>query len=506
MKKTKILTLIGIIYCLTGWLNIASSQNLKTNSQSPNEFSRMNKVTNPLPENFNIRLDQKKLSKIASKYREPVNLIYTLDTVIIYSINENPERNIYSYSVSGRQLTHLIQTLISEQWVNFTSETCTYDAYGNVLTSLWKVWKNGEWINSNRETYGYNSNRNKTSFLRELWNNEKWENSERETYTCDSYGNRIAYFSELWSNGAWVNNAHEIYTYDLSGNMLTGFREIWENGYWVNERKYTYTYEVYGDLLSATSETWTNGNWVNTYRETYTYNTGHVLHAYIGEVWSAGSWMFSERYIYLYDSYGHLVTGTGELWVNGIWINHEKEDFTYDANGAVQSLLMQTWASGAWVNFSLTAYSYDRYGNAISGSFYSWDGQTWSFTQDGLIAMYYNNGTVIEYYTGYRYNASFSNHEIGINELRNDNISRFSCSPNPANTSTIITLDLNAEMNAEIKLFNMIGKDVKTISQGYLNVGRHDFFLSTNDIIPGFYFVCLFSGKTLKSIPIVVEN
>jgi hypothetical protein len=505
MKTRKILILIGIVLFTTGILSHVHSQESRNGTESAN-LNFNNTGGKPLSDkNFNIRLDLKKLRTLSQSVKKPGLKVYLLDTAIIYSVNDNPIRYIYTYSSGGDRLSILIQNLKNNIWSNSARETSVYDSYGNTLNTLWQDWQNGVWANLKRETNTYDINQRKNSSLLETWINNKWENAERETLAYDGFGSMVAYFSEVWSRFC-INSIHEVYTYDASGNMLTAFVEKWVNGSWANERRYNYSYNAYGEMINSMLEEWISGNWTNSYRETYTYDGNHYLKTYVRETWAAISWVFSERYTYTYDSFGHVITGVGEIWSNSKWVNYEKGDFTYDASGDVQSFQVQLWAGNAWTNFSLTSYAYDGFGNETSGLYYSWDGQTWALSKDGVIELFYNSGNSIEYFTGYQIDANYSSKEIGLSELPDANVKRFFCSPNPVINSTIVTIELSKGLHGEIVFFDNKGRRLLTIFHGFLNAGEHDFPLLNLSFTNGVYYLGFQSSGNVKTVPIILSK
>ena len=59
--------------------------------------------------------------------------------------------------------------------------------------------------------------------------------------------------------------------------------------------------------------------------------------------------------------------------------------------------------------------------------------------------------------------------------------------PNPAGRSTSIPLKLNKGSTVTLHLFDVLGKEVKTISYGFLNAGENTLTLLVNDLAAGIY-------------------
>ncbi len=431
---------------------------------------------------------------------------YRIDTAINYSISENPKRYIYTYSADGYRLTTLLQVNENDEWENFSTETCTYDSNGNKLTTLWQSWENGNWVNATKITYTYTTNNNILTCLEEIWENGIWVNSDKGTYTYDAYGNPVAYLEEIWGDGEWVNYTNEIYTYDSLSNMLTAFGELWADSTWINDQRHTYTYNLNGAMLTGLSEFWEEGTWNYSYKETYTYDSSNNRLSFIGESWADSLWINHQRYSYTYNELDYLVTSIGENWEDSMWVNNEKSEFIYDTYGGVETALIQTWEDSAWINYSLSQYSYDDFGNAIVGNYYNWDGNTWLQNQDGLIKLFYDYSTSYEYFTGYRVNATYTSITVDEREIKNGQISNYYCYPNPANGSTNLTLSIEKYLYLDISLFSMSGKKVKTIYQGALTKGMHQFTIETGNLPAGIYFTNLSANNYTKSFKLLIKN
>jgi len=73
--------------------------------------------------------------------------------------------------------------------------------------------------------------------------------------------------------------------------------------------------------------------------------------------------------------------------------------------------------------------------------------------------------------------------------------------PNPANKNTSIYFSLNAPSHIELKIFNMLGENVKTILSKEFAVGKHSIPIVIPDEAPnGIYLVKIFSNNSLKTI------
>lgn len=78
--------------------------------------------------------------------------------------------------------------------------------------------------------------------------------------------------------------------------------------------------------------------------------------------------------------------------------------------------------------------------------------------------------------------------------------------PNPAGNEVYISINLPDADKAELKLFNMIGQELKTISNDNLSGGKHLFRVDTKDIPTGTYFIRLSSGNEQVTHKLVIAK
>jgi photosystem II stability/assembly factor-like uncharacterized protein len=74
-----------------------------------------------------------------------------------------------------------------------------------------------------------------------------------------------------------------------------------------------------------------------------------------------------------------------------------------------------------------------------------------------------------------------------------------SCYPNPFNSSTRISFDLERPAQASIKLYDLQGRLVRTLTDGLRSAGTHDLLLDGADLASGTYFLRLDTGKIQRS-------
>ena len=68
--------------------------------------------------------------------------------------------------------------------------------------------------------------------------------------------------------------------------------------------------------------------------------------------------------------------------------------------------------------------------------------------------------------------------------------------PNPFNPSTSIEFFIPTGSNTTLKIFNILGEEIKTIYNGYLSAGNHKFNFNATGYSSGIYFVILKAGSS----------
>ncbi len=95
----------------------------------------------------------------------------------------------------------------------------------------------------------------------------------------------------------------------------------------------------------------------------------------------------------------------------------------------------------------------------------------------------------------YMDNISISVYLLDINSVRNDNIPNnfelYQNFPNPWNPSTTINFKLPIKSNIKLKLFDILGREIKTITNGEFIAGTHSVILNGRELSSGIYFVRL---------------
>jgi subtilisin family serine protease len=93
-----------------------------------------------------------------------------------------------------------------------------------------------------------------------------------------------------------------------------------------------------------------------------------------------------------------------------------------------------------------------------------------------------------------------------VKETVPDNFTLYQNYPNPFNPTTRIRYFLPLESNVKIVLFNILGKELKTLFNGNVTSGDHELELSASGLSSGVYFIKLSAGNFQKTIKITLTK
>lgn len=68
--------------------------------------------------------------------------------------------------------------------------------------------------------------------------------------------------------------------------------------------------------------------------------------------------------------------------------------------------------------------------------------------------------------------------------------------PNPFNPATVISFSLPFACNVNLKIYDMFGREVNTLADGYMSEGKHSVTFNAGNISSGLYFYKLTVGKS----------
>ncbi len=78
--------------------------------------------------------------------------------------------------------------------------------------------------------------------------------------------------------------------------------------------------------------------------------------------------------------------------------------------------------------------------------------------------------------------------------------------PNPVADDFDVNIEVAFESNVKIEMFNSLGEKVKTIFNGVLQTGAYSFYVSTNDIARGLYFIRMQTDSYVSTVSVVLTK
>ena len=76
--------------------------------------------------------------------------------------------------------------------------------------------------------------------------------------------------------------------------------------------------------------------------------------------------------------------------------------------------------------------------------------------------------------------------------------------PNPLSTSTTISFSLSQSEKVSLRIYDVTGRLVTTLSDGEMNEGAHQLVWNTEDVNAGIYFLRMEAGEYVQTEKISV--
>jgi hypothetical protein len=399
---------------------------------------------------------------IVNKYDAKNNLVSSIRKIYLDSTWFEQERTTIVYDANNNILEYLYEekTDLSSDFITNIHSFLTYDVQGNNISRFDSTLTNiiERKYNYYKFNYSYDSKRN---IINTLEQNLKipatfWLITKNVTNTYDNNNNKIIQLDSFFS--------------------ITGvFQSIYKN-------HFTNTYDASKNLLIHEDST-TKGRLVYTYDE----RNNMLSSAYIKVDGIYAAQIAKKNYTY--DAVNNLTSKTDSIfhWSGGtagrILININKIFYTYDVNKNVTSELSQGWTGGNSNTF--------------------WDGAkiTYTYNTDEnlylKVSKYYDKaGAIVGGDSTFYYEGNGSTGVKGVNS----NIT-FLVFPNPFISSTTIKLITNKNISANVKLFDMLGNEVKSIL-----VTNNEATIERENLGNGIYFYNIISDdKLIATGKLIIE-
>ena len=356
-----------------------------------------------------------------------------------------------------------------------------------LIEEIYQRWEGSTWVNSGKDTYTYDENNNLTESVEQDWDGSAWVNYSKNSYTYDENNNLTERLMQWLNDSAWVNVHKEIYTYDENNNRTELLIHEWYPWAWEYvDAKVAYTYDENNNLTEWLMQ-WLNGGlwsndsgWVNIWRNSYTYDENNNLTDELGQEWKDSAWVISWKSSYTYDENNNETEWFDQNWDDSVWVNYSKNSYTYDENNNETEWLDQHWDGSAWLNNLKYTYTHDENNNETEGLGQNWDGSSW---------VNYKKYSY-KYLTVTKINEDLS--LINSYSLSNNY-------PNPFNPSTIINYSIPRSSQVQIKLYDILGREVETLVNEVKSPGNYEVNFNASSLASGVYLYRLQAGSFVQT-------
>jgi len=290
----------------------------------------------------------------------------------------------------------------------------------------------------------------------------------RYTYEYDLSDNQLSSLYEYYFRGRWILARRETSKYDVNDNLISLTEESYDDGQWEGRSNYLYEYDLSLNLISSTHQNWDEGKWENESVTNYSFDALGKLISSFGGRWGDGKFMDEWRRAYTYNSEGKIVELLGESLVDGEWVRRSMLNYGYDINGNVSS-----FTSVRWVNSVMQPddESYDIFDGSMN-SYGGYFGHTMSLTYKQYLSKEKT-----------KYEQVPSLYQLSQNY------------PNPFNPATKIDYDLPTDGKVTLKIYDMLGCEVKTLVDEYQESGKYTTSFDAGKLSSGIYVYKLVSGS-----------
>ena len=360
-----------------------------------------------------------------------------LDSLISTSVQGTGSKYLFQYNGNNKMAECLSLFDTGTGWENSFKNSFFYDNQNNMITEINFGWYINDWDSLSRINYSYENEMLSQSVFQNH-NNNYWENSSRQNYEYDANQNLSITLTEEWINNNWQNWLLVTNYYSLGNKKDSILFQTWMNNDWQNDKKTFYYYsENQIDLDSIIVKSWNGLSWINLFKRELLTDANHNQIEQIDKEWNGGSWSNSIRRFYTYNEFNFIEYAYCEIWYN------------------------KNWMSG--------------------------DGDIVFQNPDGFIIGFITNN-VSAYYSNV----------VSVDENENIRISHYSLSqnyPNPFNPSTFIEYKIPESNFVEIKIYDVLGKEIMTLVNGYKSEGIYKVQFNTDNLPSGVYLYRIKAGN-----------
>lgn len=335
--------------------------------------------------------------------------------------------------------------------------------------------------------FQYNENNKITEWLNLVNFSSGWDNSLKNNLFYDNQNNLITEINFGWYINDWDSLSRIIYSYE-TGMLSQSVHQVYNNTSWEDRTRYSYVYDQNQNLSSTLIESWINNNWQNSFLITNYYSSQNKRDSILFQTWLNSDWQNDKKTVFYYSANQiDLDSLIAKSWNGLAWINLIKREVVNDANHNQIEQIDKEWNAGSWLNSIRRFFTYNEF-NFIEYAFCEiWDNSQW-MVGDGDILFQYPNGFTVVFIMN-NVSAYYSN-IVGIDDNENIGISNYSLSqnyPNPFNPATIIEYKIPESNFVEIKIYDVLGKEIATLVDEFKTEGIYEAQFTTNNLPSGIY-------------------
>lgn len=327
--------------------------------------------------------------------------------------------------------------------------------------------------------------------------NNVWTPISRERYSFDSTGRISDIYQELWDNG-WNDFIWEKNNFNEEGKKIGYIIKTWVDSRWENSSQMFTENDSVNKVSEQYTQKWINNNWVNYFKISTDLVQNDTLKTFLGENWENNLWKYSFlQYIEL-NVDETIKTVLNRKWSGIGWENDSKVIYYYGSDKE-NKLTYQFWQNNVWNDADRFVYNTDEDYWFLNGRYEILDNDSW-IPSDGPITIMNPDGFELHFWA--KTMQVFYSNPLAVNTQNNSQINYFGLLqnyPNPFNPATTINYNINNAGNVIIKVYDALGREIKTLVNEYKAAGSYRVEFNAAGLPSGVYLYKLTSGSNSKT-------